>query len=107
MHLWLIGRRRAAVVSVVSFLVVTLISAVINPGLSLGFWRRLATGDTGLGNSIVYSANQSVMGTWLRLFGIGSLAKLCALGASAVVAVLACSWASAGTGVANRCSRSA
>lgn len=87
-HLWLVGRRRAALVSIAFFLVVTLVAAVIDPGLSLGFWTGLAAGDTGLGDSIVYYSNQSVMGTWLRLFGVGALAKLCALAACAVVAAL-------------------
>lgn len=87
-HLWFVGKRHATVVSAVSFLVVTVIAAVIVPRLSIDFWTGLATGDTGLGDSIIYSSNQSIMGTWLRMFGTGSLAKLAALALSAAIAVL-------------------
>ena len=39
----------------------TLASAAIEPAASYEFWTRLAHGDTGLGHSIIYYTNQSVM----------------------------------------------
>ena len=52
-------------------LAVTLASAVIVPQASYEFWARLAHGDTGLGHSIIYYTNQSVMADVVRIFGLG------------------------------------
>lgn len=85
-YLLAVGKRRAAVTTVATIAVVTLLAAVILPKESLGFWGRLAHGDTGLGNSVLYYTNQSVMGSWLRIFGMD--ASTGALAASAAVALL-------------------
>lgn len=87
-YLWCIGRRRAAIVAAATFVLASGLSFLGRPGLSWHYWLGLAHGDTGLGNSIIYSMNQSVMGMLLRVFGLGAGVKLAALAASAVMAVL-------------------
>lgn len=87
-------RWRAAATCVITMAVTTLVAAIFLPSQSWGFWSRLAAGDTGLGNSIVYYTNQSVMADWLRLFGVGSVAKATALLACAAVALVGV-WAAA------------
>jgi alpha-1,2-mannosyltransferase len=57
------------------------------PRESLDFWGRLAQGDTGLGHSLIYYTNQSVMADIVRMLGMGSGAALLGLAASAVVAL--------------------
>ncbi len=61
LYLLLAGKRRAFVVATLSAVAATLASAAIVPRASLDFWGRLAQGDTGLGGSIIYYTNQSVM----------------------------------------------
>ncbi|NYE69995.1 glycosyltransferase 87 family protein [Microlunatus parietis] len=80
--------RRAGLVSIASAAALTLAAAAIVPATSLGFWGRLARGDTGLGNSFVYFTNQSVMADAVRVLGIGRGSQLLALAACAVVALL-------------------
>ncbi|MGI8459334.1 MAG: glycosyltransferase 87 family protein [Propionibacteriaceae bacterium] len=87
-YLFLAGRRRAAFVTIGSFVAAGLVAAIFLPGPSLAYWNRLAHGDTGLGHSVIYFTNQSVMGSWLRIFGLGSASTLGALTVSALVAVL-------------------
>lgn len=87
-------RRRPGLMVGLSFLAATLVAAVALPRESLTFWGRLAHGDTGLGGSVIYVTNQSVMGTWLRLVGLGQLQSLTGLAACAVVAGLGV-WAAA------------
>jgi alpha-1,2-mannosyltransferase len=66
------GRRRPATVISATTFAVAAVAAVVLPGASAHFWSRLVHGDTGLpGESIVYLTNQSVLGTWLRVVGIG------------------------------------
>jgi alpha-1,2-mannosyltransferase len=87
-QLLVVRRTRAFVAAVVTGLAVTLASAVVAPRASLGFWGRLAHGDTGLGGSIIYYTNQSVMADVVRVLGLGSGAAALGLGLSAVVAAL-------------------
>lgn len=82
------GWRRPALASAGTFVGLSVLTAVVLPGESAGFWSRLAHGDTGLGHSIIYYTNQSVMGSWLRIFGVGERASLTGLLACALVAVL-------------------
>ena len=93
LYLLLAGKRRAFLVATLSAVAVTLISAAIVPRASLDFWGRLAQGDTGLGGSIIYYTNQSVMAVIVRALGLGTGAALLGLAASAVVALLGV-WAS-------------
>ncbi len=87
-QLLVVRRSRAFVMAVVTGIVVTLASAVVAPGASLGFWGRLAHGDTGLGHSIIYYTNQSVMADVVRVLGLGSRAAALGLALSAAVAAL-------------------
>jgi alpha-1,2-mannosyltransferase len=87
-YLLVARRTRAFVVAVVTGLAVTLASAVVAPRASLGFWGRLAHGDTGLGKSIIYYTNQSVMADVVRILGLGSGAAALGLLLSAAVAAL-------------------
>jgi alpha-1,2-mannosyltransferase len=88
------GRRRPALVMIGTGLAVTLASAAVSPATSLTFWGRLAHGDTGLGHSIIYYTNQSVMADIVRIFGLGPRVALAGLAASGVVALLGV-WAAA------------
>jgi alpha-1,2-mannosyltransferase len=87
-HLLTVRRTRAFVAAVVTGLVVTLASALVAPRASLGFWGRLAHGDTGLGGSIIYYTNQSVMADVVRVLGLGSGAAALGLLLCAAVAAL-------------------
>lgn len=93
-YLLAVRRTRAFVTAVVTGLAVTLASAVVAPRASLGFWSRLAQGDTGLGGSIIYYTNQSVMADVVRVGGLGPGAAAVGLLLSAAVAALGV-WAAA------------
>ncbi len=87
-YLLVVRRTRAFVAAVLTGLAVTLASAVVAPTASLGFWSRLAHGDTGLGHSIIYYTNQSALADVVRIFGLGSGAAATGLVLCAVVAAL-------------------
>ena len=87
-QLLVVRRTRAFWTAVVTGLVVTLASAVVAPRASLGFWGRLAHGDTGLGGSIIYYTNQSVTADVVRVLGLGSGPAALGLALSALVAAL-------------------
>jgi alpha-1,2-mannosyltransferase len=88
--LYLIAARRwlAAAISMITGSIATVIALLVVPGPSMEFWTRLARGDTGLGHSIMYYTNQSVMADVIRLAGLGRTPVLIGLGLSAVVALL-------------------
>ena len=88
LYLLLAGKRRAFLVATLSAIGVTLVTAALVPRASLDFWGRLAHGDTGLGGSIIYYTNQSVMADIVRVLGLGTGAAVFGLAASAVVALL-------------------
>lgn len=92
LYLLVVRKYRAFWVAVMTAVVVTLISAAIVPAASYEFWTRLGHGDTGLGHSIIYFTNQSVMANIVRIFGVGTLPAIVGLVLSAVVA-LAGVWA--------------
>ena len=85
-YLLLVRKFRAFWVAVITGVVVTLASAAIVPAASYEFWIRLAHGDTGLGHSIIYYTNQSVMADIVRIFGVGPAPAAVGLALSAVVA---------------------
>jgi alpha-1,2-mannosyltransferase len=87
LYLLAVRKYRAFLVAVITGMVVTLISAAIVPATSHEFWTRLAHGDTGLGHSIIYYTNQSVMAGVVRIFGLGSAPAVVGLVLSAVVAI--------------------
>ena len=86
-YLLVVRKYRAFWVAVITGIAVTLISAAIVPVASYDFWTRLAHGDTGLGHSIIYYTNQSVMADIVRIFGLGRALAIAGLVLSAVVAV--------------------
>ena len=86
-YLLLVRKFRAFWVAVVTGVVVTLISFAFVPAASYEFWTRLAHGDTGLGHSIIYYTNQSVMADIVRIFGLGQTPAIVGLVLSAAVAV--------------------
>jgi alpha-1,2-mannosyltransferase len=88
-YLLVVRKFRAFGVAVVTGLVLTLASAAIEPAVSYEFWTRLAHGDTGLGHSIIYYTNQSVMADIVRIFGLGPEPAIIGL-------VLCCAVAAAG-----------
>ncbi|MGI3786058.1 MAG: glycosyltransferase 87 family protein, partial [Janthinobacterium lividum] len=87
-YLLLVRRTRAFVTALLSAVVLTLAAAVFAPRQSYEFWTRLAHGDTGLGGSIVYFTNQSVLADVIRAFGFGAGATLLGLALSAAIAAL-------------------
>jgi alpha-1,2-mannosyltransferase len=87
LYLLVARKYRAFWVAVVTGIVVTLISAAIVPAASYQFWTRLAHGDTGLGDSMIYYTNQSVMADIVRIFGLGPGPAIIGLVMSCVVAV--------------------
>jgi alpha-1,2-mannosyltransferase len=91
-YLLVVRKYRAFWVAVITGVVITLLSAAIVPAASYEFWTRLAHGDTGLGHSIIYYTNQSVMADIVRIFGLGTAPAIAGLVLSAVVA-LAGVWA--------------
>ena len=86
-YLLAVRKYRAFWVAVITGVAVTLISAAIVPAASYEFWTRLVHGDTGLGHSIIYYTNQSVMADIVRIFGLGTPPAIVGLVLSAVVAV--------------------
>jgi alpha-1,2-mannosyltransferase len=87
-YLLAVRKTRAFVTTVVTGLVLTLAAAAVVPRASLEFWGRLAHGDTGLGHSVIYFTNQSVMADVVRIMRLGPGSTLLGLALSAVVAVL-------------------
>jgi alpha-1,2-mannosyltransferase len=87
-YLLLVRKFRAFWVAVIAGVVLTLASAAIVPAASYEFWSRLAHGDTGLGHSLIYYTNQSVMADIVRIFGVGPEPAAIGLALSAVVAVV-------------------
>jgi alpha-1,2-mannosyltransferase len=85
-YLLLVRKFRAFWVAVITGMVLTLISFAIVPAASIEFWTRLAHGDTGLGRSIIYYTNQSVMADIVRIFGTGQAPAIAGLALSAAVA---------------------
>jgi alpha-1,2-mannosyltransferase len=86
-YLLLVRKFRAFWVAVITGVVITLAGAAMAPAASYEFWSRLAHGDTGLGHSIIYFTNQSVMADIVRIFGAGPEPAAVGLALSAVVAV--------------------
>ncbi len=88
LYLLLAGKWRAFAVAMGSAVAVTLASAIVLPDRSADFWGRLVHGDTGLGHSIIYASNQSVMADVVRVLRLAPGSSLLGLAASAVVALV-------------------
>jgi len=83
------GKRRAAIVSFVTFLACTAIGFVLLWGPSVTYWGRLLSGDSGLNTGIVFKTNQSVLGVWTRLMGEASRGGLVLAALVAVLGIVA------------------
>jgi alpha-1,2-mannosyltransferase len=88
LYLIAVRRSRAAAAAMITGIAATAAALIVLSGPSLEFWTRLARGDTGLGNSIMYVTNQSVTADVIRLAGMGRTSALIGLALSAVVALL-------------------
>jgi alpha-1,2-mannosyltransferase len=93
-YLLVVRKFRAFWVAVVTCIAITLASAAIVPAASYQFWTRLAHGDTGLGHSIIYYTNQSVLADIVRTFGLGPEPAIIGLVLSSAVAAAGV-WAAA------------
>ena len=78
-------RWRPALVATLTAAGATVAAAVVLPAASLDFWGRLARGDTGLGHSLIYYTNQSVLANSVRIFDLSPTGTLLGLAGSAVV----------------------
>ena len=94
LYLLAVRRWRTAAVVSASAAVLTLLGAALLPGPSLDFWSRLARGDTGLGGSIIYYTNQSVLADVVRVLGVNRPATAVGLALSAAVVAVGV-WAAA------------
>lgn len=87
-YLLAIRRFRAAAVAIGTMIVTALIALVIAPRPSVTFWSRLAHGNSGLGSSIIYEINQSILGATTRIFGYDVIGNGIGLTISALAAAL-------------------
>jgi alpha-1,2-mannosyltransferase len=94
-YLLAIRRFKAAVVAIATMIITGVIALLVAPKASVTFWGRLMHGDTGLGSSIIYLLNQSVVGASTRFLGYNLIGNGLGLAVSVVAAVL-------GVGVAVR-----
>ena len=74
-YLWLTGRRRAAYVSVATFVVLSLAGAVVVPSDSKSFWTSRIFDNSRVGNN-AYVSNQSINGMLRRALGSGAGTEL-------------------------------
>ncbi|MFT4164048.1 MAG: glycosyltransferase 87 family protein [Microlunatus sp.] len=94
LYLLAVRRWRAALMAVASAGILTIVAGVVFPSISLGFWVRLAHGDTGLGHTLIYYTNQSVYADFLRIFRLSAMGTGLGLLVSVVVVALGV-WAAA------------
>ena len=94
LYLLAVRRWRAALTAVASAGILTIVAGLVFPSISLGFWVRLAHGDTGLGHTLIYYTNQSVYADFLRIFRLSTMGTALGLLVSLVVVVLGV-WAAA------------
>jgi alpha-1,2-mannosyltransferase len=87
-YLIAVRRWRMAITAIATGLVLTLGSLLVLPGPSIDFWTRLAVGDTGLGQSLIYYTNQSVMADVVRILEPGRTSALIGLALSVAVALV-------------------
>lgn len=87
LYLLAIRRFAAAAAALAATLICTLLAVAVAPADSLAYWSRLLQGKTGLGSSIIYLFNQSVLGASTRIFGYAPLGLGIGLVGSAAVAI--------------------
>ena len=85
--LFLIGRRRAALTGIVSFLAFTAIGAILLFDETVTFFGGLSGGETRTASPL-YTGNQSLLGVFFRLGDSSQTTTLIGLGISAIIALL-------------------
>jgi alpha-1,2-mannosyltransferase len=83
-----VGKVRAAITAMISFVACTAIGAVFLWQETLDFWFGLSGGDTRTA-SPVYAGNQSLLGVFFRLGNSSAVTTVIGLGVAAIVALLA------------------
>jgi alpha-1,2-mannosyltransferase len=84
---FLIGRRRAALTGLLTFLALTGIGVILLPHETAAFFGGLSGGDTRTASPL-YAGNQSLLGVFFRLGDNSTTTTLIGLGISAIVALL-------------------
>jgi alpha-1,2-mannosyltransferase len=87
-YLLAIRRYRTAAVAIATMLATSLLALLLARDTSITFWSRLAHGDSGLGDSIIYLLNQSVIGATTRILGYNAVGNGLGLVLAVVAAVL-------------------
>jgi alpha-1,2-mannosyltransferase len=85
----LIGKRRAAITAIISFVVFTGIGAILLFRETVVFFSGLSGGDTRTASPL-YTGNQSLLGVFFRLGGSSRTTTLLGLAVAALLAVLGC-----------------
>jgi len=84
---FLIGKKKAAVTAVISFLAFTAIGAVFLPSETVRFWTGLSGGDTRTASPL-YAGNQSLLGVFYRLGDSSRTTTVIGLAIAAILAML-------------------
>ncbi|HTF40633.1 MAG TPA: glycosyltransferase 87 family protein [Propionibacteriaceae bacterium] len=87
--MFLIGKRRAALTSIISFAIFTGIGAILLFRETVVFFGGLSGGDTRTASPL-YTGNQSLLGVFFRLGDSSRTTTLLGLAVAAVLAVLGC-----------------
>jgi alpha-1,2-mannosyltransferase len=87
--MFLIGKRRAAITSIISFAVFTGIGAILLFGETVVFFSGLSGGDTRTASPL-YTGNQSLLGVFFRLGDSSRITTLLGLAVAGLLAVLGC-----------------
>ncbi|SDT28137.1 glycosyltransferase 87 family protein [Microlunatus soli] len=87
-YLLAIRRFRAAAVSIATMIICCGLALLAAPRTSIDFWSRLLHGDSGLGSSIVYLINQSILGASTRILGYNTVGNAIGLALAVIAAAL-------------------
>jgi alpha-1,2-mannosyltransferase len=66
-HLWITGRRRAAMIALGAALACTLLAVIVLPSASMDFWTREIYEGQRVAGSVSYTSNQSLLGLVARV----------------------------------------
>lgn len=83
----LIGKKRAAITAMISFIAFTAIGAIFLPSETLRFWTGLSGGDTRTASPL-YAGNQSLLGVVYRLGDSSRITTVMGLVIAAILALL-------------------
>lgn len=87
-YLLAIRRFKAALVAIATMIISCALALLLAPRTSIDFWSRLLHGDSGLGNSIVYLINQSILGASTRILGYNAVGNTVGLLLAVIAAAL-------------------